>query len=605
MTARLRPMRADGPALAASASKAQSSPMPRRGYDDVTGAGSAAATRVSGEADAPPAKNRRDRDRSPGWVVMALAAWAGARPWFAGRDAQRAMPSGAGRVAGGPVKLARQRVRGPQVRGGEREERRGGPVQLGCQPRAQFDADFGQDDSLDAPVVCVDPSFDQAPSLEPVDKPRGRRRVVVPGTGQLRRRRALPGLEPEQGLQLPRGGPGSGDAPHAGLVLGKHRLVQRPPGRAGVVDRGNHASIVGRRVAGAVRRFNYSVFLGQGPVMTDSPGPSRPPAPPGLLPERLLGYMSVSALGFGCMALSGSYGPADPDASLRAINTAIDNGVTMLDTADFYGAGENERLVRQALANRPGVVAATKTGVRRGPNGMAVDGTPEHLRAACEQSLSRLGVERIGLFTLARLDPAVPVEESVGAMADLVAEGLVERIGLSEVSAATLRRACAAAPITALQSEYSLWERGVEAEILPACGELRVGFVAYSPLGRGFLTGAVDSHEGLADSGQRRNHPRFAPDNVRRNTALLTPIAGVAAELGATPAQVALAWLLARAPFVVPIPGSRSAAHVESNMRAVDVTLSSGQVARLDAALPVGGTAGTRYPAAVMATLEA
>lgn len=332
---------------------------------------------------------------------------------------------------------------------------------------------------------------------------------------------------------------------------------------------------------------------------------STPATPLPLLPSRQLGPLAVSAIGFGCMSLSGAYGPADDEVSLRTLHAALDRGVTLLDTADFYGAGNNERLVARAISGRrDDVVVATKTGVRRTPEGMTVDGTPTHLKSACDQSLRRLGVDRIDLFTLARVDRSVPIEESIGAMSELVTQGKVAYLGLSEASAGTLRRAVAIHPVAALQSEYSLWERGVEAEVLPAARELGVGFVAYSPLGRGFLTGTVGTQQKLHETDQRRNHPRFQPDNLRSNARLSEPISALAHELGVQPAQIALAWLLARGQDVVPIPGTRSDEHLLSNVGALELTLSPDRVAALDAALPPGATAGTRYPAAVMATLD-
>lgn len=323
------------------------------------------------------------------------------------------------------------------------------------------------------------------------------------------------------------------------------------------------------------------------------------------LPARRLGPLSVSALGFGCLGVSGSYGPADDAASLRTLQAALDAGVTLIDTADFYGGGANEHLVGRAIAGRrDGVVVATKTGVQRGPAGLSVDGSPTYLRSACEASLRRLGVDRIDLYTLARVDPGVPIEESLGAMADLVAAGKVAHVGLSEASARTLRRACVVHSIAALQSEYSLWERGVEAEVLPTCQELGIGFVAYSPLGRGFLTGAVTDPNQLPETDQRRNYPRFQADNLRRNTELIAPVVEIARTLGVEPAQVVLAWLLSRSDDIVPIPGTRSTRHLTSNLAALDLTLTKEQVAHLDAAIPPGAAAGARYPQSVMATLD-
>jgi aryl-alcohol dehydrogenase-like predicted oxidoreductase len=314
--------------------------------------------------------------------------------------------------------------------------------------------------------------------------------------------------------------------------------------------------------------------------------------------------LTVSAIGLGTMSLAGTYGPTDQDEAVGTIHKALDLGLTMIDTADFYGPGTSEKIVGTALADRPGeAVLATKFGMRRGPTGMPqVDGSPEWIKQACDGSLQRLGVDTIDLYYQARLDPNVPIEDSVGAMAELVAAGKVRYLGLSEVSPRTLRRAQAVHPIAALQTEYSLWERHVEKEILPTCRQLGVAFVAYSPLGRGFLTGQIASPEDLGADDQRRHHPRFQGDNFDRNRSLVAAADRVAAAKGITLAQLALAWLLAR--DVIPIPGTRRAAHLESNAAAVDIELSAAELAELDRAIPAGSTAGQRYPEPVMRGID-
>jgi aryl-alcohol dehydrogenase-like predicted oxidoreductase len=301
------------------------------------------------------------------------------------------------------------------------------------------------------------------------------------------------------------------------------------------------------------------------------------------------------------MGLSHTYGRAEDAQSIATIHRALDLGVTLIDTADIYGRGHNEILVGQALrSRRDGVVLATKFAnvLDPAPGGPALCAKPSYVAAACEASLGRLGVETIDLYYLHRVDPATPIEDTVGAMAALVRAGKVRALGLSEVSAATLRRALAVHPIAAVQSEYSLWTRDLEAEIIPACRALGVGFVAYSPLGRGFLAG-----QEAGEPGDRRHaHPRFHPEAVAANRRRRATIEAVAARLGVTSGQVALAWVLAKG--VVPIPGTRHVAHLEENVAAGRLVLDAAAVAELEGAFPPGATAGARYPAEAMARLN-
>jgi aryl-alcohol dehydrogenase-like predicted oxidoreductase len=316
--------------------------------------------------------------------------------------------------------------------------------------------------------------------------------------------------------------------------------------------------------------------------------------------QRQLRDLTVSAIGLGCMGMSEFYGPSDEDQSLAAINRALDLGVTFLDTSDMYGSGHNEQLVGRAIAGRRDEVQlATKFAIRRENGERRIDNSPGWIREACEGSLRRLGVERIDLYYMHRRNPEVPIEESVGAMAELVAEGKVAHLGLSEVNAETLRAANAVHPIAALQSEWSLFTRELEQEIVPTARELGVGIVPYSPLGRGELTGSVDMS---ADDDFRRSSPRFQEGNRERNLERVERAREIAEEAGCTPAQLALAWLLHQGGDLAPIPGTRRAARVEENAAAADVELTDEQLRALDEAFPPGATAGDRY--ADMAAVE-
>jgi aryl-alcohol dehydrogenase-like predicted oxidoreductase len=307
------------------------------------------------------------------------------------------------------------------------------------------------------------------------------------------------------------------------------------------------------------------------------------------------------------MGMSQSYGRPDETESIATLHRALDLGVTFVDTADVYGPFTNEELVGRAIrGRRDEVFLATKCGLTSDVSGrpMGVDGSPDHIRAACDASLRRLGVRTIDLYYLHRVDPRIPIEESVRAMASLIEEGKVRFLGLSEVSARTLRRASAVHPITAVQSEYSLWTRDPETGVLPACRELGVGFVPFSPLGRGFLSGAVRTLEGLPADDFRRRLPRFDGANLGPNLGLVDRLSAIAREKGCTPAQLALAWLLAQGDDIVPIPGTKRRRYLEENVAAVEVSLSSADLARIETAIPKGAAAGDRYAPESFALIE-
>jgi aryl-alcohol dehydrogenase-like predicted oxidoreductase len=322
---------------------------------------------------------------------------------------------------------------------------------------------------------------------------------------------------------------------------------------------------------------------------------------------RRLGKSSliVSAMGLGCMGMSQSYGTPDDHESTATIHHAIDRGITFLDTADMYGGGTNEELVGRAIAKRRHeIILATKFGNMRGPDGrfLGVNGRPEYVQAACEASLHRLKISTIDLYYLHRVDPVVPIEETVGAMGRLIEQGKVRYLGLSEAGAQTIRRAHATHPITALQSEYSLWTRDPEEEVLGVCRELGIGFVPYSPLGRGILTGQVKSTD-FGPKDFRRMLPRFQGENFQKNLKLVSFIEKMAAEKECTPAQLALAWVLSRGEDMVPIPGTKRRAYLDQNLAALDISFTPNELRRIDEVAPRGVAVGARYPEEYMSRL--
>ena len=319
-----------------------------------------------------------------------------------------------------------------------------------------------------------------------------------------------------------------------------------------------------------------------------------------MLQKRKLGGqgLEVGGIGLGCMPMSDSYGPADATESIATIHRAVDLGVTLFDTANVYGIGHNEELLGRALAGRRSeVVIATKFGIvgRNESGAPLADGRPAYVHECCEASLRRLGVDHIDLYYQHRVDQTVPIEDTVGAMAELVAQGKVRYLGLSEASAATIRRANAVHPITALQSEWSLFERGLEESVVPACRELGVGLVPFSPLGRGFLTGQIRTFDDFPENDFRRSNPRYMGENFDRNLALVDRVRDLATQKGCTPGQLAVAWLLHKGDDVVPIPGTKRRRWLEENVAAADVTLTADDLAEIEGALPIGAASGPRY----------
>ncbi|MGH6925696.1 MAG: aldo/keto reductase [Propylenella sp.] len=324
--------------------------------------------------------------------------------------------------------------------------------------------------------------------------------------------------------------------------------------------------------------------------------------------QRTLGKkgLKVSAIGLGCMGMSGVYGKVDEAEAIATIHRALDIGVTFIDTADIYGNGHNEELVGRALKGRRSeAVLATKFGnAVRSDGSRYICGTPDYVKKACEASLKRLGVDIIDLYYQHRVDPNTPIEDTVGAMAELIRAGKVRYLGLSEASPATIRRAQKVHPIAALQDEYSLWTRDHEAEVLPTTRDLGIGFVAYSPLGRGFLTGAVDGGSEFMEGDTRRRHPRFARENIERNANISSKLMEIADEKGCTPAQVALAWVAAQGDDIVSIPGTKRRRYLEENAAAMEIRLSQQELRRISSAFPVGVAAGERYPPEMMRSLD-
>jgi aryl-alcohol dehydrogenase-like predicted oxidoreductase len=321
--------------------------------------------------------------------------------------------------------------------------------------------------------------------------------------------------------------------------------------------------------------------------------------------KRKLGSLEVPALGFGCMVLPGFYLPGSEEQAIATLHRAAEIGVNFLDSADVYGNGKNEELVGRAIAGRrKDYIIASKFGQAMQGAAREIDGRPQYVQSACEASLKRLGIETIDLYYQHRVDPEVPIEETVGAMARLVKEGKVRYLGLSEAGPQTVRRAHKVHPITALQTEYSLWSRDAEAEILPLCRELGIGYVAYSPLGRGIFGGEIRGAESLAENDRRKAHPRFQGENLAANVKLATAVDAMAKGKGCSAAQLALAWLLSKGADIVPIPGTRRAEHLEANAAAIGITLSAADVAALEAICPAGAAKGTRYPAGAMGKLN-